>query len=93
MDYHVEVHQSGRITIPSAIRKAFSVNKGDVLTIRQMEDTIEIITPQQQLESARRTLRENPAWADFTVDDFIREKRLEAQKEMAEYAASESRMT
>lgn len=70
MDYLVEVHQSGRITIPAAIRKALHVSKGDVLTIRQEDDGIRIITPQQAMEQARE-LAAPYLGEHSSVDDFL----------------------
>ena len=77
MDYHVEVHQSGRITIPAPIRKAFHVNKGDVLTIRQEEQTIKIVTTQQAMDRARE-LAAPYLGEDSTVDDFLQWRKEEA---------------
>lgn len=80
MDYHVEVHQSGRITIPAPIRKAFHVNEGDVLTIRQEDQTLKIITTQQAMDQAR-ALAAPYLGDDSTVDDFLQWRKDDAWRE------------
>ena len=87
MDYHVEVHQSGRITIPAPIRKAFDVNKGDMLTIRQEEQTIKIITTQQAMEQARE-LAARYLGDGSTVDDFLQWRKEEAWSDKSDSAES-----
>ncbi len=44
MDYKAEVHKAGRITIPMEIRKRFKIAEGDILTIRQENNELKIIT-------------------------------------------------
>lgn len=87
MDYHVEVHQSGRITIPAPIRKALKVNKGDVLTITQEEQTIKITTTQQAMEQARELAA--PYLGDnASVDDFLEWRKGEAWNQDANKSES-----
>lgn len=83
MDYQVEVHQSGRITIPAPIRKAFQVSKGDMLTIRQEDDGIKIITPQQAMERARELAA--PYLENASVEDFLKWRREEAWQKNTEH--------
>ena len=44
MDYKAEVHKAGRITIPIEIRKQLQIAEGDILTIRQENGELKIIT-------------------------------------------------
>lgn len=80
MDYHVEVDQSGKIKIPAPICKAFLLTKGDMLTIRQEEQTLRIITIQHAMAQARELTA--PYLGDNTsVDDFLQWRKEEAWQE------------
>lgn len=86
--YRVEVGKHGRMTLPSKLRRDYKISEGDSLTLyREENGDLKIVTIQQQLEAAREILRQSPAWEKLSVDDFIRERRLEAKKEMEEYDA------
>lgn len=85
MEATAEMYNGGRITIPVQIRKALNVSDGEKLTFQFEDGELKILTVQQQLENARKILRETPAWEKLSVDDFIRERRLEARREMEEY--------
>lgn len=86
MEATAQLYNGGRITIPIQIRKALNVSDGEEITFQFENGELKIVTVQQQLENARKILRELPAWESISVDEFIRERRLEAKKEMEEYS-------
>ena len=89
MDYKAEVHKSGRITIPKELRKQFDITEGDILTIRQENNELKIITPKQALAHARSLVQPYLSSADSSVDDFLNWRREEAQKEEQELEQGE----
>lgn len=89
MDYKAEVHKSGRITIPIEIRKQFQIAEGDILTIRQENGELKIITPQQALAHARNLVQPYLQSPESSVDNFIKSRREEAEWEEQDLASSE----
>ncbi len=89
MDYKAEVYKAGRITIPVEIRKQFNIAEGDILTIRQENDELKIITPKQALELARSLVKPYFDTSEASVDDFIEWRRDEAHQEEQELSSGE----
>ncbi len=81
MDYKAEVHKAGRITIPIEIRKQFNIAEGDILTIRQENNELKIITPKLALELARSLVKPYLDTTEASVDDFLEWRREEARQE------------
>jgi AbrB family looped-hinge helix DNA binding protein len=89
MDYKAEVHKAGRITIPIEVRKQFKIAEGDILTIRQEDGELKIITAQQALAHARHLVQPYLQSPESSVDNFIESRREEAEREEQELASSE----
>ena len=89
MDYKAEVHKAGRITIPIEIRKQFKIAEGDILTIRQEDGELKIITAQQALAHARNLVKPYLQSPESSVDNFIKSRREEAEREEQDLASSE----
>ena len=89
MDYKAEVHKTGRITIPMKIRKRFQIAEGDILTIRQENDELKIITQKPALDRARSLVKPYLSSEESSVDDFIKWRREEAQQEEQELEPDE----
>jgi AbrB family looped-hinge helix DNA binding protein len=81
MDYKAEVHKTGRITIPIEIRKQFQIAEGDILTIRQENGELKIITAQQALAHARKLIQPYLQSTESSVDDFLTWRREEGKQE------------
>lgn len=90
MDYKAEVHKAGRITIPIEIRKQFKIVEGDILTIRQEDGELKIITARQALAHARDLVKPYLQSSESSVDNFIKSRREEAEREEQELQSSES---
>jgi bifunctional DNA-binding transcriptional regulator/antitoxin component of YhaV-PrlF toxin-antitoxin module len=84
MAYTVEVKNNGRVQLPRDLRAALNLTEGSTLTFEPQKEFIKVMTVQQRLEEARNILKQNTAWDSFTVDDFIRERREEARRELEE---------
>ena len=89
MDYKAEVHKAGRITIPIELRKQFDIAEGDILTIRQENNELKIITPKQALAHARSLVQPYLSSSESSVDDFLKWRREEAQQEEQELEGGE----
>ena len=90
MDYKAEVHKAGRITIPIEIRKQFKIVEGDILTIRQEDGELKIITARQALAHALDLVKPYLQSSESSVDNFIKSRREEAEREEQELQSSES---
>ncbi|MBE9044302.1 AbrB/MazE/SpoVT family DNA-binding domain-containing protein [Pleurocapsales cyanobacterium LEGE 10410] len=89
MDYKAEVYKSGRITIPIEIRKQFQIAEGDILTIRQENGELKLITPQQALDHARQLVQPYLQSTESSVDKFLEWRREEGTREERDLASSE----
>ena len=90
MDYKAEVHKSGRITIPIEIRKQFEITEGDILTIRQEDGDLKIITAQQALAHSRNLVQPYLQSPESSVDNFLEWRQSEGKREEQDLALGES---
>ena len=90
MDYKAEVHKARRITIPIEIRKQFQIAEGDILTIRQEDGELKIITARQALAHARDLVKPYLQSPESSVDNFLKCRKEEAEREEQELQSSES---
>ena len=89
MDYKAEVHKAGRITIPIEIRKQFQIAEGDILTIRQEDGELKIITAKQALAHARNLVQPYLQSSESSVDNFIKWRKEEGEREESELTSDE----
>lgn len=89
MDYKAEVHKAGRITIPIEIRKQFQIAEGDILTIRQENGELKLITPQQALARARDLVKPYLQSTESSVDNFLTWRKSEGEREESELTSDE----
>jgi len=89
MDYKAEVHKAGRITIPIELRKKLDITEGDILTIRQENNELKIITQKQALAHARSLVKPYLSSEESSVDNFIEWRRKEGQQEEQELEQGE----
>ncbi|MGL5939512.1 MAG: AbrB/MazE/SpoVT family DNA-binding domain-containing protein [Waterburya sp.] len=89
MDYKAEVHKAGRITIPIELRKEFNIEEGDILTIRQENNELKIITSKQALDYARSLVKPYLSSSNSSVDDFLKWRKEETVKEERELKQGE----
>jgi len=74
----VKLGDAGRLVIPAKYRKELGVSEGDRLVIRMMEGRLEIMTPQQAVETARGIIRKYIPKGRKLSDELITERRKEA---------------
>ena len=81
MTYHAKVIAGGKIVIPAELRRELGIKDGDVVVVNQTPGGALTIKTHRQIiregqERFRAMLRQ-----PFTVEEFIAEKRAEAERE------------
>ena len=78
----VRVEKSGRILIPSAIRKKLNLKAGSEVLLHVDDASVTVTTREQVLERIRAIIRKNPP-ARSMADDLLADRRCEAAIEDA----------
>jgi AbrB family looped-hinge helix DNA binding protein len=82
MGIQVRVSPSGRISIPADVRKQLGLEKGGSLMLNVDEYGITLTNFQQRIAKAQSLYREAmKGKVDFTIAEFLAEKRAEAALE------------
>jgi AbrB family looped-hinge helix DNA binding protein len=77
----VVLGESGRIVLPSTIRKELGLKAGDRLTVTSDAGAIRILSRKMALASIRAGIRKQRGNLDGILDEFLKEKREEAERE------------
>lgn len=84
MAVYVKIAANGRVCIPADVRARLGVKDGDSLLLEESDEGVVLRTTEQAVREAqaifRKMMKGKP---DFTVDDFLREKRAEARRQEA----------
>jgi AbrB family looped-hinge helix DNA binding protein len=82
MGIQVKVSPSGRLSIPADVRKRLGLEKGGSLMLNVDEFGITLTNFQQRVAKAQSLYRElMNGKQDFTIDEFLAEKRADAALE------------
>lgn len=77
----VRITEGGRIVIPAEFRRALGLNVGDELLMQLEDGELRLFTLEQGIKRAQETYRKYvPADRDL-VDELIRERHAEAERE------------
>ncbi len=80
-----QVSETGRLSIPVAMRRALGLEKGGVVNLRLEEDGLHIESTSQFVRRIQAMARD-AGWHDkVSVEEFLEWKREEARHEDAEY--------
>jgi AbrB family transcriptional regulator, stage V sporulation protein T len=80
MTYHAKLIKGGKIVIPAELRREFGFEEGDTIVLEREGNKLVMKTYQQvlsEIQTKVKSLIKHP----FTVDDYIAEKRKEAESE------------
>lgn len=80
MSYHAKVIKGGKIVIPAELRREFGFNDGDKIVLERDGNALVLKTYKQvlcEIQAKVKSLLKHP----ITVDDYIAEKRREAESE------------
>ena len=80
----IQVGPAGRVVIPAAFRDAMRVAEGDRLMARVVEGELRLVTPQMAVRLAQKLVRDTIPGDDSLADALIKDRRLEAKREMSD---------
>ena len=79
--YEVPMQESGRVILPVELRKTLGLQKGDRVLIEADGDTVTLTTARWR-QRAQALVARHLQSSGSVVDDFLREKREEAVREI-----------
>ncbi|MEQ1538757.1 MAG: AbrB/MazE/SpoVT family DNA-binding domain-containing protein [Sphingorhabdus sp.] len=80
MSYHAKLIKGGKIVIPAELRREFGFKEGDTVVLERDGNALVLKSYKQvlsEIQAKVKSLMKHP----FTVDDYIAEKRREAESE------------
>lgn len=80
----LNIAANGRMVIPKAVREAMGLRGPSKVTLILDKDGVRLETPLQRLERAKELYRKT-AKTPRTLDDFLRDRREEAEREDARF--------
>lgn len=75
----ISVSPTGKVHLPTELRKRLSVEKGGKLIVRENENGIRLMTIKEHLNAIRAMVA--PYVKGASVDKYLAEKRAEARRE------------
>lgn len=82
--YEVPMQENGRVILPSELRRALGLQKGDRVVIEADGDRVTLTTARLRRRRAQAMVAQHVKPEDGVVDAFLAEKRAEAAREIAE---------
>ena len=80
MSYHAKLIKGGKIVIPAQPRRELGFHEGDAIVVERLGDSIVLKTQGQTLREIRAKVRDGLT-RTVSVDSYLREKRIEADRE------------
>lgn len=80
--FDAKVAHNGRLVLPKMVREALGMSAGGTVVFSVEEGEVKLTSLDQSIKRAQDLYRKY-ATNDFTVDDFIAERRAEAAREDA----------
>lgn len=81
MRYTIPLQENGRMILPSDIRQALRLKKGDKVILETQGDRIELTTPQRERRRAQEMFRRFVPAGNNLADQVIADRREEARRE------------
>ncbi len=78
---YISVDKAGRVLIPSAIRERYGIHQGDQVVLHADDTGIHITTIDQAVKNAQAICARYIKPGVSVVDELIRERREEAERE------------
>ncbi len=78
---HVTMTANGRLVLPAAVRKRLGLANGGTLILEETPEGVKLSTMAQAVAQAQALYRQNVR-QDFTSDDFLAERRAEADRDL-----------
>ena len=84
-----KIGEGGRVVIPAPIRRAIGVEVGDHVTLSVNNNTVQITTSKEALKRLQALVRQKVPRGVSIVDELIRDRREEVEREERDKAANE----
>lgn len=78
--FDAKVAHNGRLVLPKIVREALGMSDGGTVVFFLEDGEVKLTSLEQSIKRAQDLYRKY-ATSDFTVDDFIAERRAEAARE------------
>ncbi len=82
--YEVPMQENGRVILPSALRRALGLEKGDKVLLEADGDRVTLTTARLRRARAQEIATRYAKPGISIVDEFLAEKRAEAAREIEE---------
>ena len=79
--WRLKIAPNGRVVIPAALRAAMRVDASGMVTARMKDGVLKLITPAVAVDKIRKLIRERDTGSGSIVDEFLAERRAEAERE------------
>ncbi len=79
--FRARVDSAGRVLIPAASRQRLGIGQGDEVIVEVDDRGIHITTAEQALKEAQEYLAQFSKPGESIVDELLRERRKEAERE------------
>jgi antitoxin PrlF len=76
-----KMSENGRITFPVSLRAAVGLERGGDVIVEVVDGELHVRTVAQTMERARAMARKIVAGRKASVDDFLADRRREAERE------------
>lgn len=86
MQLYLNVGNDGRILIPKIMREALEIKNNSKVIAHIEDNTLHISSVSSSLENARALVRKYCKNKTSVVDDFLKERRLEAKLEEQKFS-------
>lgn len=83
--FDAKVAQNGRLVLPKMVREALGMADGGTVVFSVGDGDVRLMSLQQSIRQAQALYRQH-ATRNFTVDDFLAERRAETAREDASHA-------
>jgi AbrB family transcriptional regulator, stage V sporulation protein T len=80
MSYHAKLIKGGKIVIPAELRREFGFEEGDSLVFEREGDHLALKSYRQVVRDVQTRVKQMMK-APFTLDEYLAEKRAEAELE------------
>jgi len=77
----IVIDESGRLVVPARFRKALGIRGRETVVVGMVGDSLRVRTVDGALERLQRIARRKGTDATSSVDAFLAERRVEAERE------------
>ncbi|MCC4300097.1 AbrB/MazE/SpoVT family DNA-binding domain-containing protein [Aurantimonas coralicida] len=84
--YELPMQENGRVVLPSELRKSLGLTKGDKVMIEAEGDQVILTTARLRRKRAQAIAKRYAQPGISVVEEFLAEKRVEAEREIERIA-------